>query len=334
LQINDYNNSYNEEFKNTIIKKIIFSSGKIILSLENILETNELNINNINTYEKKVSYEIRIGIVNNGKIEYFSCLTNNKPIDIFESDNRIVTAGNNFIELFQFNNNQLSKLSEIKLSNNSYNNGKNIIICIERINDFLMCGHFSGHISIWKPVNDNPFLNNTSISRIHFGIINKIIYDKNPENMDVIISCSSDKTVKIHSVEETVCLNVKKFKYEVIDIKKLKDLNNDIYYIISLKNGQLKIFDKSFKTKIFSTKDNGLSNPNINAARYVINIIYLNSNNNNEENNYVIITEGKKIDIYKWKNWNNNGINNNNNKINFHGNKKHDKKGTKSKHFK
>jgi hypothetical protein len=333
-KIDDFNNSYNEGLKNTIIKRIIFSSGKIILSLENILETNELNINNINTYEKKVSYEIRIGIVNNGKIEYFSCFTNNKPIDIFESDNRIVTAGNNFIELFQFNNNQLSKLSEIKLSNNSYNNGKNIIICIERINDFLMCGHFSGHISIWKPVNDNPFLNNTSISRIHFGIINKIIYDKNPENMDVIISCSSDKTVKVHSVEETVCLIVKKFKYEVIDIKKLKDLNNYIYYIISLKNGQLKIYDNSLKTKIFSTKDNGISSPNINAARYVINIIYLNSNNNNEENNYVIITEGKKIDIYKWKNWNNNGINNNNNKINFHGNKKHDKKGKKSKNFK
>ena len=197
-----------------------------------------------------------------------------------------------------------------------------------------MCGHASGHISIWKPVNDNPFLNNTSISRIHFGIINKIIYDKNPENMDVIISCSSDKTVKIHSVEETVCLNVKQYKYEVIDIEKLKDLNNNIYYIISLKNGQLKIYDNSFQKKIFSTKDNGISNPSINATRYVINIIYLDSNKNNEENNYVIITEGKKIDIFKWKNWNNKDFNNNNNKINFPGNKRHDKKGKKSKKFK
>ena len=300
-KIGDYINNYKEEFKNTEILKVIFSSGKLVVSLENLLGTSEKNINEINTIERKVSYEIKIGILNNSKIQYFSRLTNNKPIDIFESDNRIVLAGNNIIELFQFNNNQLSKISEIKLRNDNTDNNMKNILCIERINDALICGHASGHISIWKPINEYPFLKNTSISRIHLGPINKIIYDKASNNIDVIISCSSDKTVKVHSIRDTICFSVLNFKSEAIDIKKVKDLNNNIYYIVSLKNGQLKIYDDSFK-KVFGTKKLGINSP-----RYVINVI--NSNNNimnslninNDNNNYIIITEGNKIDIYKWK---------------------------------
>lgn len=319
------NIDYKEEFKNTKIIKIIFSSGKLIVSLEHLLETNEKNINEINTIEKKVSYEIKIGIVNNEQIQYFSCSTNNKPIDIFESDNTIILAGNNIIELFRFNNNQLLKISEIKLRNddNIDNNMKNIL-CIERINDALICGHASGHISIWKPKNESPFLQNISISKIHIGPINKIIYDKSLSNIDVIISCSSDKTVKVHSIKDKICFNVINFKSEAIDIKKVKNLNNNIYYIVSLKNGQLKIFDNSFK-KVFGTKKTRNT-----PIRHAINIINI---NNNQIDNYILITERNKIAIYKWKNENNNSNNNfdNNNKNNYYNNKNQFKNNKKRK---
>ena len=47
-KIGDYINNYKEEFKNTKILKVIFSSGKLVVSLENLLETSEKNINERN----------------------------------------------------------------------------------------------------------------------------------------------------------------------------------------------------------------------------------------------------------------------------------------------
>ena len=43
----------------------------------------------------------------NGQMKYFSCKINKKPIDFFESDNTIVIVGNNFIELYKFNQNDI-----------------------------------------------------------------------------------------------------------------------------------------------------------------------------------------------------------------------------------
>ena len=304
---------YKDTFKNEKINKIIFSSEKLIFSVEYTNESNGINQN-----EKQVSYALKVATINNGQMKYFSCKTNNKPIDFFESDNAIVIVGNNIIELYRFNqndnnNNQLTKVSEIKLSNNDNdNNDKNQILCIERANDALICGHASGHISIWKPIKEYPFLKNTSVSRIHAGPINKIIYSKNSENIDIIISCSSDKTVKVHSIEDTICFDVLKLNDEVINLEKLIDLKKQINYIISLKNGILKVYNASFN-EVFEIP----KRTNINQPRLVINI---NNCKNNEGNNddYILITEENKVDLYKWKNKENNKSNVQSNKK-FHG---------------
>ena len=306
---------YKDTFKNEKINKIIFSSEKLIFSVEYTNESNGINKN-----EKQLSYALKVATIINGQMKYFSCKINKKPIDFFESDNTIVIVGNNFIELYKFNqndnsNNQLSKVSEIILNNNDNdNNDKNQILCIERANDALICGHASGHISIWKTSTEYPFLKNTSISRIHAGPINKIIYNKNAENINCIISCSSDKTVKVHSIEDTICFDVLKFNEEVINLEKVIDLKKQINFVISLKNGILKVYNASFNEVLEIPK-----RMNINLPRLVTNINNCNNNNNEGNNNdYILITEENKVDIYKWTNKENNKSNVKSNKK-FHG---------------
>ena len=277
---------------NAKIQKIIYSSGKIIFSVEYI---NEINGNE----EKRISHKLHLAINTKNKIQLFSCIINDNLNEILESDNIIITAGKNNLELFQFNqnnnNNQLLKVSEIKFNNNE-NDEKYQILSMKNYGKSLICGHGSGHISIWKPIKENPYLQNTSISRIHIGPINEIIIDKNSENIDILISCSSDKTVKIHSIEDNVCFNVIDFNEEAIDIKKVFNSDNESYYIISLKNGILKVFNTLFKEMFYIP-----TRSNTNNTRFVININNSNNNNENEnKKNYLLISEDNKIDIYKW----------------------------------
>lgn len=338
------NKSYKESFEeNSKINKIIFSSGKIILTLEN----SRINVNN----EKSQTYSLKVGFNNNNnndsKIQFISCSINNEPYDIIETGDIIILVGNNIIELFkiiQDNNNNnsysITKISEIKLNENNDNNNNNNddklkILCIEKTDKYLICGHASGHISIWQPIQDYPFLKVISFSRIHIGAINRIIYDKYNDNTDVIISCSSDKTVKVHSIDDIVCFKVLNFYDEVIDIKKIIDYDEKPNYFLKLKNGNLMLYNSIFKKNFEITNQ---SNANIQR-----NVIYLNNvnNNNNEKNNnnnsqvkekYILISENNKINVYKWikeeeKKSNNNFYNNNNQ---FKGNNKYK---TKNKHW-
>ena len=300
--LQETNTIYKENFgNNSQIKKIIYSSGKIIFSVEYYNQINGKD-------EKGISHKIHILVLNdiknkinnNNQIKLLSCNTNDNPIDILESDNIIITVGKNCIELFQFNenniNNQLMKVSEILFNNN--NDERDQILCVHRLEQTLICGHASGHISIWEPINEYPFLKNKLISKIHIGPINKIICDKNSENLNIIISCSSDKTVKIHSIEDTICFKVLDFEDEVIDIKKLEDLEKKTNYIISLKNGILKVYNSTFK-EILDIP----SRSNTKITRFVLELS--NSSNNNNDNDeikeiYILVTEANKIDIYKW----------------------------------
>ena len=280
--------------KDSKIHKIIYSSGKIIFSVE---YKNQINGKD----EKGISYKLSLAMSINNQMKLFSCNINNNPNEIFESDNIIIIADKNFIELFQFNqnnnNNQLIKVSEIKLNNNNNDNDEKYqILTMKNIGKTFICGHGSGHISFWKPSNESPYLQNTSISRIHIGPINKIICDKNTENLDILITCSSDKTVKIHSIEDTICFKVINFEEEVIDINKVFNMENETNYIISLKNGSLKVFNSSFK-EIFEIPSR--SNPN-NSTRLIVNLNNSNNNNNMNKGNYLLISEDNKINIYKW----------------------------------
>ena len=290
--LEENNETLKENFGNNAkIHKIIYSSGKIIFSVEYI---NEINGNE----EKRISHKLHLAINTKNKIQLFSCIINDNPNEILESDNVIIIAGKSNLELFQFNqnnnNNQILKVSEIKINNNENNDYQ--ILSMKLFGKSLICGHSSGHISFWKPINDNPYLENISISRIHIGPINDIIFDKNSDNIDILISCSSDKTLKVHSIEDTICFNVIDFEEEAIAIKKVFNSDNAPFYIISLKNGILKVFNALFK-EIFEIPNRS----NMNTIRFVISIN--NSNNNNEntnKENYLLISEENKIDIYKW----------------------------------
>lgn len=314
------NNSNKENFeKDSKINKVIYSSGKIIFAVEN----NNINGNN----EKAKSYSLKMAIKINNQIQLVSTNIDKKPYDIYESGNVIIIVGQNFIELYKFveNNNTITKISEINLSNNNDNNDNKLkILCMEAVNKVLVCGHSSGHISFWETTNEYPYLKNTLISKIHIGPINKILFDKNSDNTNIIISCSSDKTVKIHSLEEIVCFNVVNFNDEVVDIKKIKNLKEEINYIISLKDGTLKVFNYELK-EIFEIPNR----TKVNIARYAINISHSNNNeneNNNNKEEYILITEGNKIDLYKWAKkeiYSQNNLNNKNKRKNKYNNQRH-----------
>ena len=268
LRTLENNNTLKDNFgKDSKIQEIIYSSGKIIFSVE---YTNQINGNN----EKGIYYKLNLAMSINNQMQLFSCNINDNPNVILDINNIIITAGNNFIELFQFNqnnnNNQLLQISEIKLNNNNNDNDEKYrILSMKKYGNIFICGHGSGHISFWKPIEQKPFLQNTSISRIHTGLINEIICDKNSENLDILISCSSDKTVKVHSVEDTICFKVINFEEQVIDIKKVFNMENEVNYIISLKNGTLKVFNSSFK-EIFEIPSRSNSN---NSTRLVVILI-------------------------------------------------------------
>ena len=279
--------------KNSKIHKIIYSLGKIIFSVEYF---NQINGNN----EKGVYFKLNLAISMNNQIKLFSCNINNNPNIILESDNVIITAGKNFIELFQFNqnnnNNPLLKVSEIKFNNSDNDNDEKYnILSMKTLGKILICGHGSGHISFWRPINESPYLQSIFISRIHIGPINEIIFDKNSENSDILISCSSDKTVKIHSIEDTICFKVINFEEEVINIKKIFNPENEANYIISLKNGILKVFNSLFK-EIWEIPSRSNTN---NTIRLVVNINNSNNNENTNKGNYLLISEENKIIVYK-----------------------------------
>ena len=336
---------------NTIIKRAIFSNNKIIF-----IEEHKDN-NDGKEYYLRVITEV------NHQLQPFTCKINSEPYDVTEDSNCIIIVGNNIIELYNFNQNnngQIVKLSEIILDQNNNNNDDiSKILCIGKTNKNFICGHSSGHISKWVTKQASPFLENVKKARIHLDSINKILFDT-IENREDIISCSNDKTLKVHSLDDFVCIKILDFKEEVMDVKKVINRNNQANYFINLKLGSIILYDSSFnklvevynKSKIdreficLSYSDNNDNNNNNinfnnnNDANNNINNVNNNDNNINNDNNNinsiniisddnnnskkinVLITEGNKIHIYDWvkKKQKNNNNNNNYDYNNYYNN--------------
>ena len=250
----------------------------------------------------------------------FYCNLKNKPNDIFENSNIIIVLEKDIIEVFQFlenndntnnnNNNNLVKKLEINNNNNSINNNNNLfnindnsnndILCIEYGKGFIMCGHGSGLMSIWKP-DPEAYLTKLQGEKLHNGAINKILFAQLSDNKSYFISCGSDKIIKLYCMEDNNIAKTINFEDEVMDIKQVKDFNQQTIFIVSLKNGILKALNEKFEhlyviPSRFKTK----------STRYVMSFTNPKSinnsgnNANNEEGDLLLITEGNLIDIFTW----------------------------------
>ena len=240
----------------------------------------------------------------------FTCNVNNKINDIFESANVIVTVGVNFIEVFQLdvNNKTLYKKYSISLNdnipnnnniitiNNDNSNSDNEILCIELANNqFLVCGHSSGLISVWKPLSKEPFIQKLQGLKMFKSRVNKILY-MNLQNVNYIFMCSSDKTVKKYCMDTNQSEKEANFDNEVLCIKKVEEFysqEQNIHFIISLLNGELCLLDTDINIlfKIpsrFNTID----------VRQVLSID--NPEKNDKKGSFLLISESNKIDIFVW----------------------------------
>ena len=297
-------NTVNGNFpENIMIRKAIFSNNKIIMLTEN----NDVNGNN----DKLSVYYLIVMTKNNNQIQSFSCKINNEPYDMIEDSNYIIISGNNKIYIFYFdqnNNGQIAQISEIKFNQDIYNNNNDIYkaLCIEETDQNIICGHSLGYVSKWVRIQNSPFLKITKISRIHFSSINKILYDIYSDNLKVIISCSSDKTLKVHSLDDFICIKVLNFNEEVIDVKKVINHKNQTNYFINLKKGNLMLFDSTFNNILLDIYNNAKINRNLlclinnNNNNNNNNNINIGNNNNNNKKIYVLISEENKINIYEW----------------------------------
>ena len=253
----------------------------------------------------------------------FTCQTKDSPNDILESDNIIVTFGKNFIEFFSFsqivNNNdindnniiyKLEKKNEIPINNNNNNNNNNIInndnniniinnqdindeiLCFEVFNNTIICGHQSGKISTWQS-NNGINLQKQGEQKITDKSINKMLIRKFADNKEYLILCCSDKTLKVFSFEVGQVVKTFQLEDEVMDIKTANNYDNQNVFIISLKNGLLKVFDDKLNF-LFNIN----SRNNINKTRKIISM--KNLSQDKSMGDYVLITEGNFIDMYRW----------------------------------
>ena len=251
------------------------------------------------------------------------CETKNKPNDIFENSNTIITVEKDIIEVFEFsqskdNNdkitNNISKKSEINIDNNNNNNNNNNFNNINSINNndnnnnnnsdneilcitysqpgFFVCGHASGLMSLWNP-DPKVYLQKTQAQKLHDGAINKILYTKLSDNNNYLISCSSDKTLKIFCIEANNVVKTQPFVEEVMDIKLVKDFNKKGVFIISLKNGKLFAMNETFEP-LFEIP----SRFQTNITRHVI--CLKNPNESETRGDLLAITELGKIDVFSW----------------------------------
>ena len=272
----------------------------------------------------KYSVEKNSIVVYNG--QFTLCDAKMKPNDIFEDGNTIVSVGNNIIEVFAFSQNNendsntkniLEKKKEINIDNNNNNfnndnfinnnNNDNEITCIVLAKGFIICGHASGLMSIWKP-EPEVYLKRLQSEKLHNGAINKILHAQLSDNLNYLISCSSDKTIKVYCMDNNSVLKTLSFESEVMDIKLVKDFDKKSIFIVSLKDGKLKGLNETFDF-LFEIP----SRFKTNKTRYVLPIQNPNQENNinnmpqnNNKNNNIakgdllLITEGKFIDVFAW----------------------------------
>ena len=241
-----------------------------------------------------------------------SCLyeAKNKPNDIFENSNIILAFEKNIIEVFELGQirgndkilNNLIKKTEINIVNNinfnnsffnnDINNNDNEILCIEYAARFFICGHNSGLMSIWKP-DPQTFLQRIQGQKLHKGAINKILYTTLSDNKNYLISCSSDKTLIVYSIDENKVMKTQNFGDEVMDVKLVKDFNKNRVFIISLKKGKIIAVNEVFN-KLFEIP----SRFKTSITRHVIPL--KNPNENDTRGDLLAITEGKIIDVFTW----------------------------------
>ena len=269
-------------------------------------------------YSHRIEEKNYIVIYNNEG--YCMCETKNKPNDIFENSNTIITVEKDVIEVFEFSQikdndkiiNNLVKKSEINLDNNNNNNNNNFninninsinnndnnnsdneILCIVYSQPgFFVCGHASGLMSLWKP-DSQVYLQKAQAQKLHDGAINKILYTKLSDNNNYLISCSSDKTVKVFSIEGNKVVKAQPFEDEVMDVKLVNDFNKNIVFIISLKNGKLFAMNEEFNP-IFEIP----SRFKTTITRHVIPL--KNPLESETRGDLLAITELGKIDVFAW----------------------------------
>ena len=240
------------------------------------------------------------------------------PNDIFESGNVILSFGKTLIEIFSFeqaqnnnnnininnnqnNNNKIEKKYEIPLNNNNPNNNNEInndnneILCVYLYQNNVICGHRSGVISIWTPT-PGVYLKKKGEFKPSNSAINKILFAKFQDGKDYLLSCCADNTVKIISLESNqIVKESDNYGNEVMDIKMVNDIEGNNLFIISLKNGELKLLDMQLNLIMDIP-----SRFKTNKVRYVIGIKNPESNIDNNNGDLLIITEDQNLDIFTW----------------------------------
>ena len=260
------------KIKNLKIHKIIISSDKTKI---------------IYLIEENQTFMIRILAIENK--QEFAQITKNKPIDIFESSNFIIVAEEkNIIEIFFFEIEDLKikKLHELELEEQ--------ITYIEEGGEFLFFGHNNGYISAWNTQTKEPYLNLIKKFRLHYDSITKILCDTKDKDRIILITCSLDKTLKVHSLEhgDRICTCVIDFEKEIVDFKSVFNLKKN-YYIVSLKDGELLVYDSKFK-KQFEIPSRLKSK----SPRFVLSM--KNEEDDETKGDFLLITEGKAIHKYYW----------------------------------
>jgi WD40 repeat protein len=147
-------------------------------------------------------------------------------------------------------------------------------------------------MSIWKP-DPQAFLQRIQGQKLHKGAINKILYTILSDNKNYLISCSSDKTVIVYSIDENKVMKTQKFGDEVMDVKLVKDFNKKRVFIISLKDGKLIAVNEAFN-ELFEIP----SRFKTSITRHVIPL--KNPNESDTRGDLLAITEGKIIDVFTW----------------------------------
>lgn len=240
------------------------------------------------------------------------CEAKDCPNDIMESGNIIVSFGKNFIEFFctqindqiNNNNNKLNKIKEISINNNNNNNDENSsnninnndnpyeILCIELYNNYIICGHKNGYLSTWIPGGES-FLQRQGEIKVSDAKINKITTITH-NNQDFLFLCCSDKTIKLFSFSESkIIRETKQFEDEVIDIKKIKNLENQDLIVICLQNGLIKVLNVELIPLFDMTSRFGIKN-----TRHIISM--KNQTTTSEEGDLILVTEGNRIDVFIW----------------------------------
>ena len=120
-----------------------------------------------------------------------------------------------------------------------------------------------------------------------------MLLTKLSDNKDYLILCCSDKTLKVFSFEVNQVINDFKFEDEIMDIKIANNFDNEIIFILSLKNGLLKVLSQKLES-LFDI----VSRFNLNKTRKIITM--KNFSKDNSKGDFVLITEGNLIDVYQW----------------------------------